>query len=63
MTEYQLLDMTGKSIGVVELYNDDLPHLIMNDVKITLAGSFEPSERKFYSFVIVPELKLEKKKS
>ncbi len=54
MIRYPMTDINGTIIGTVVLENDDVPNLIMNDVKVLLGGSSNPIDKTFLSFILVP---------
>ncbi len=54
MVSYPLTDVNGTRIGAITLKDDELPNLIMNDVDISLGGSFDPNSKTFLSFLLVP---------
>jgi len=53
MISYPLTDVNGTVIGTVALKDDDVPNLIMNDVELSLGGSFDPNNKTFLSFILV----------
>ncbi len=40
MGKYVLTDINGNALGVITLFDDTIPSLIMNDVELVLGGSF-----------------------
>ncbi len=54
MVNYALGDVNGKVLGVVTLFDDDIPKLIMNGVELILGGTFIHDENKFLNFTLIP---------
>lgn len=52
---YPLLDSNGRHIGMISLFTDELPHLMLNDTKVIL-GSYCVPPHRVLAFTVIPEL-------
>lgn len=56
MYNYPLIDIHGKTLGVISLETEELPTLLMDGRRVELSVSFRSSDKKILALMAVPNL-------